>query len=195
MNADTVIFFACAVIAVFGATMMITQRNPVAAVLYLIVSLVAQAVCYVQLGGLFLAAILVIVYAGAILVLFLFVIMLLNLRTTDMGETSREPVSSFTKYVVALLLVVELVLAIKGGVIQTTTTGILGMVPDDFGSVAAVSRLLFTRYLYAFELTGVLLLVAIVGAVVMAKRDKGEDVVFLPDRGQPTESRSEGVTK
>jgi NADH-quinone oxidoreductase subunit J len=193
MNADTVIFFACAVIAVFGATMMISQRNPVAAVMYLIVSLVAQAVCYVQLGGLFMGAVLIVVYAGAILVLFLFVIMLLNLRTTDTGDGQREPISSFTKYVVALLLVVELVMAIKGGMIQATTTGILSMVPDDFGSVASVAKLLFTRYLYPFELTGILLLVAIVGAVVLVKRDRGESPAVVPDRGQNADNASEGV--
>jgi NADH-quinone oxidoreductase subunit J len=193
MNADTVIFFACAVIAVFGATMMISQRNPVAAVMYLIVSLVAQAVCYVQLGGLFMGAVLIVVYAGAILVLFLFVIMLLNLRTTDTGDGQREPISSFTKYVVALLLVVELVLAIKGGMIQATTTGILSMVPDDFGSVASVAKLLFTRYLYPFELTGVLLLVAIVGAVVLVKRDRSESPAVIPDRNQGADKPSEGV--
>ncbi len=99
MTLDTVIFFISAVVAVFGATMMIAQRNPVASVLYMILSLVAQAVIYVQLGALFVGAMLVIVYAGAIMVLFLFVIMLLNLRgSEDLGHTRRRS-AQFTKYV------------------------------------------------------------------------------------------------
>ncbi|MFH1686047.1 MAG: NADH-quinone oxidoreductase subunit J, partial [bacterium] len=80
MSIDVAIFWISALVAVVSAALMIGQRNPIASVLYLIVSMAAQAVLYIQLGGLFMGAILVIVYAGAILVLFLFVIMLLNLR-------------------------------------------------------------------------------------------------------------------
>ncbi len=174
MSIDTVIFFISAVVAVFGATMMITQRNPVASVLYFIVSLLAQAVCYVQLGALFVGAMLVIVYAGAIMVLFLFVIMLLNLRGTEDLGASTGRVSRFTKYLVSILLIAELVFVIKSVFIPATTTGIMSMPADEFGNVAPVSKLLFTRYLYPFELTGVLLLVAIVGAVVLAKIDRGD---------------------
>jgi len=168
MNLDTVIFFVSAIVAVFSAAMMITQRNPIASVLYFILSLVAQAVCYIQLGALFVGAMLVIVYAGAIMVLFLFVIMLLNLRGSEDLDAPRAPVSRFTKYLVSVLLITELVFVIRTAVIPATTTGVESMPVDNFGEVAAVSKLLFTRYLYPFELTGVLLLVAIVGAVVLA---------------------------
>ena len=113
MSFDLVIFIASAVIAVFGATMMIAQRNPVASVLYMILSLVAQAVLFVQLGALFLGAILVVVYAGAIMVLFLFVIMLLNLRGDEDLGAPMPPVSLFTKYVFSVLLVMELVFIVK----------------------------------------------------------------------------------
>ncbi|MFQ5452863.1 MAG: NADH-quinone oxidoreductase subunit J, partial [Candidatus Zixiibacteriota bacterium] len=113
INLDTVIFIVSAVVAIFGATMMISLRNPVLSVLSLIVSLVAQAVLYIQLGAMFLGAILIIVYAGAILVLFLFVIMLLNIRSTeDFGENSL-PVNRFVKYALSLLLVLEFVFVIK----------------------------------------------------------------------------------
>ena len=183
MNLDTVIFFISAVVAVFGATMMITQRNPIASVLYLVVSLVAQAVCYVQLGALFLGAILVIVYAGAIMVLFLFVIMLLNLRGSEDLGTPLKPVSRYTKYSVSILLIVELVLVIKGVFLRTATTGIISMPTEEFGSVAAVAKMLFTRYLYPFELTGILLLAAIVGAVVMAKQDDRDEAAPESETG------------
>jgi NADH-quinone oxidoreductase subunit J len=174
MNLDTVIFLISAVIAVFGGTMMIFQRNPVASVLYLILSLVAQAVLYIQLSALFMGAVLIIVYAGAILVLFLFVIMLLNLRgTEDLGEPS-PPVSLISKYFISILFAVELILVIQAVVVSKSTSGLLTMTPDDFGSVQTVAMKLFTDYLYPFELTGVLLLVAVVGAVVIAKKETGE---------------------
>jgi NADH-quinone oxidoreductase subunit J len=80
MLLETIIFYIAAGFALGGAAMMVSQRNPIASVLYLVVSLVAQAILYVQLSALFVGALLIIIYTGAILVLFLFVIMLLNLR-------------------------------------------------------------------------------------------------------------------
>jgi len=170
MTIDQVIFIVSAVIAVFGATMMIFQRNPVASVLYLILSLVAQAVLYVQLGGMFIGAVLVIVYAGAILVLFLFVIMMLNLRGGDSFDEPTPPLSTMTKYAVPILLFVEMVFITKGSAFKSAAGPLESAVPDSFGSVESVANLLFTRYLYPFELTSILLLAAIVGAVVLAGR-------------------------
>lgn len=176
MTIDQVIFIISAVVAVFGATMMIFQRNPVASVLYLILSLVAQAVLYVQLGGLFIGAVLVIVYAGAIMVLFLFVIMMLNLRPGDEFQEDTPPLSRMTKYLVSVLLFVEMVFIIKDSAFNAVA-GPLGMTTaDSFGSVEEVATLLFTRYLYPFELTSILLLVAIVGAVVLAGRTVKEEL-------------------
>lgn len=169
MNVDTVIFFVSAAVAVFGATMMITQRNPIAAVLYLIVSLLAQAVLYIQLGALFLGALLIIIYAGAILVLFLFVIMLLNLRGREDFGSAGSPFSKGTALVVSVLLVVELIAVAQSAVfVQSGPIGMMRKADGLFGSVEEVGTLLFTKYLYPFELTSILLLAAIVGAVVMA---------------------------
>ena len=169
MNVDTVIFFVSAAVAVFGATMMITQRNPIAAVLYLIVSLLAQAVLYIQLGAVFLGALLIIIYAGAILVLFLFVIMLLNLRGREEFGSGGSPFSKVTALIVSVLLVVELIAVARSAVfVQSGPVGMMGKAEGLFGSVEQVGTLLFTKYLYPFELTSILLLAAIVGAVVMA---------------------------
>jgi NADH-quinone oxidoreductase subunit J len=170
MTFDLIIFVVSAGVAVFGATMMIAQRSPVASVMYMILSLVAQAVCYVQLGGLFLGAILVVVYAGAIMVLFLFVIMLLNLRGNENMGTSEPAVSQFTKLVFGILLTLELAFIVKAAPFSGSLTGIVGAESDSFGSVKAVAEMMFTDYLYPFELTGVLLLVAVVGAVVIARK-------------------------
>lgn len=190
MNLDSVIFIISAVVAVFGATMMISQRNPVASVLYMIVSLLAQAVLYLQLNALFMGAVLIIVYAGAILVLFLFVIMLLNLRGRELDDGVKEPISRITKYLVSILFIIEMIFVIHSGFVSsgmdggfTTTTA------DSFGSVEAVAELLFTRYLYPFELTSILLLAAIVGAVVMAKKvDKNLDDVAMDENKSGTQA-------
>ena len=170
MSLDLVMFTVSAVVAVLGATMMIAQRNPVASVLYMILSLVAQAACYVQLGALFLGAILVVVYAGAILVLFLFVIMLLNLRGGEDLGAPPPALSQLTKYVFAVLLTLELAFIVKAAPLAQVTTGVLEAPANDFGSVKSVAERLFTGYLYPFELTGVLLLAAVVGAVVIARK-------------------------
>ncbi|MFZ1683551.1 MAG: NADH-quinone oxidoreductase subunit J [Candidatus Zixiibacteriota bacterium] len=173
MNIDWAIFVISSVIAVFGAVMMIGQKNPVASVLYLILSFVAQAVLYVQLGALFVGVMLIIVYAGAIMVLFLFVIMLLNLRGgEDLGQHSK-PVSKAVKLLISGLMLVELIFVIRGAFLGFSSSGFATTVPsDDFGAIRPVSMLLFTKYLYPFELTGVLMLIAVVGAVVISRKDR-----------------------
>jgi NADH-quinone oxidoreductase subunit J len=121
------------------------------------------------------AAVLIIVYAGAILVLFLFVIMLLNLRGREDLVDHSPPLSRFTKYLVSVLLFVELLFVIRSGFFADAgVTGIMAPLPSTFGTVEEIARLLFTRYLYPFELTSILIVSAIVGAVVIAKRDKGK---------------------
>ncbi|MFH2047893.1 MAG: NADH-quinone oxidoreductase subunit J [bacterium] len=184
MNLDSIIFIISAVVAVFGATMMISQRNPVASVLYMIVSLVAQAVLYLQLNALFMGAVLIIVYAGAILVLFLFVIMLLNLRGKELDDSVKEPISRITKYIISILFIIEMVFVIRSGFVSSGMDGgFVTTTTDSFGSVEAVAELLFTRYLYPFELTSILLLAAIVGAVVMAKKvNKNLDNVAMDEK-------------
>jgi NADH-quinone oxidoreductase subunit J len=160
-------------VAIGAAVMMILQRNPVASVLYMVVSLVAQAILYVQLSALFIGALLIIVYAGAILVLFLFVIMLLNLR----GESfkgKQAPLAKGTKIGLAAILFIEIAAIIRQMVVPSNATERTVDVASDFGSVESVAGLLFREYLYPFELTSILLLAAIVGAVVIAKRDRSE---------------------
>jgi len=173
MTLDSIIFAISAAVAVFGALMMVTSRNPVASVLYMIVSLVAQAVLYVQLAAIFLTAVLIIVYTGAILVLFLFVIMLLNLRGGEDLSAPTPLLTRFTKFLIGILLLLEVVFVFKGLVFPDAgTTAVMEMQAGAFGSAEEVAMLLYTKYLYPFELTGVLLLVAIVGAVVIARRER-----------------------
>ncbi|MCX6830471.1 MAG: NADH-quinone oxidoreductase subunit J [candidate division Zixibacteria bacterium] len=170
---ELIIFYFAAVAAVGGALMMILQRNPVASVLYLIVSLVALAVLFVQLNAIFVGALLIIVYAGAILVLFLFVIMLLNLRGEKFTE-KRPRMDKATRLILAVVFFAELVIIIKEMAFPQRMNSLMVQASPDFGTVRPVAELLYTKYIYPFELTSILLLVAIVGAVVMARKDKSE---------------------
>lgn len=192
MTLDQAIFGVSSIVAIFGIIMMLAQRNPVASVLYLILSLVSQAVLYIQLSAIFLAGVLIIVYAGAIMILFLFVIMLLNLRgTEDLGPGSK-PVGNITKYAVSALLLAELVFMIRTSFFSNPGgTGVGSLQPDGFGSVKQVASLFFTKYLYPFELVSILLLAAIVGAVVMAKKElEGEPEHHeLPQPSDTTEKK------
>lgn len=164
---DWVIFIACAVVAIGSAVLVIVQRNPIASVMYLVTSFVAQAVLFIQLQAAFVAILQIIVYAGAIMVLFLFVIMLLNLRREDFGKDIRLRFKPLA-IAFATVLLIEFIVVINASLIPSQSKATL---PIDFGSVQEVGRELFTTYLYPFELTSVLLIVAILGAVVMAKKE------------------------
>lgn len=192
LSIDGAIFIISAAVAVFGATMMFAQRNPVASVLYFILSLVSQAVLYIQLGAIFVSAILIIVYSGAILVLFLFVIMLLNLRgDEDLGKGS-PTLSNLTKFILAIGMIVEFAFIIKSSIFgRTVSTGVMDQRVTGFGSAENVATLLFTRYLYPFELTSILLLAAIVGAVMIAKKEKGEKSEKIPEVSAKIDSKSD----
>jgi NADH-quinone oxidoreductase subunit J len=174
MVLELIIFYLAAIFAIGGAVMMIMQRNPVASVLYMVVSLVAQAILYVQLSALFVGALLIIVYAGAIMVLFLFVIMLLNLRGERFTGKS-YPLRRGTKITLAAVIFVELIFIIRQLALPDQARAAMTPAPPDFGAVEPVATRLFREFLYPFELTSVLLLVAIIGAVIIARRDRSKD--------------------
>lgn len=180
MTLDLAIFGVSAIVAVFGATMMIAQRNPIASVLFFILSILAQAVLYLQLGALFVGLMLIIVYAGAIMVLFLFVIMLLNLRVSGDDAEKTPPLSRLTKLVLGALMALELAFIVRGMAGGGTAAGFMNAPVTDFGSAISVSRLLYTKYMYPLQLTGVLLLVAVVAAVVIARRDSTDGLEEEP---------------
>lgn len=163
---ETFIFLAAAAVAISSAILVVTQRNPIASVMYLVTSFVAQVILFIKLHAVFLAILQVIVYAGAILVLFLFVIMLLNLRREDFGKDIKlryKPVA----IAFAIVLLIQIVVIVNGSAIAESPGAHLSA---DFGSVQSVGVELFTKYVYPFELASVLLIVAVLGAVVMAKK-------------------------
>ena len=172
---ETLIFYALSGLAICASALVIGQRNPMYSVMMLIASFGALAGLYVQLDAPFVAVVQIIIYAGAIMVLFLFVVMLLNAPREDGSEWDRshplrQPAVVRFGGLLAMLLVVELGWALLSGRGLGGPVGALGDA-ETVGSVRVLGRVLFTDYVFAFEATSVLILVAMVGAVVLARRE------------------------
>ncbi|HEY5997638.1 MAG TPA: NADH-quinone oxidoreductase subunit J [Candidatus Deferrimicrobiaceae bacterium] len=159
---EQILFVIFGAIAVGGALMVVTRRHPMASALYLILTLFAVAALFVLRQAHFLAAIQVIVYAGAVVVLFIFVIMLINVPDRKL-PVERATGLRFLGVIVAGLFIVETALVAR-------RLGEPASRAADAGSVQAVGRALFGDYLLAFEVTSVLLLAGVIGAIALAKR-------------------------
>ena len=161
---EVLVFVATAAVAVVAALVVLLHRNPVIGALFLVANLLSIAVLYLLLNAQFLAAIQVIVYAGAIMVLILFVIMLLNLRRESVvfgtGGTMQK---SFALIASAAFLL--MVARAAAGVPQRS-----GALPNGFGTVEYVAQRLFGTFYYPFEAISLVLLAAMAGAIVLAKR-------------------------
>jgi NADH-quinone oxidoreductase subunit J len=169
---DALFFWILAAAAVVASLLVIGQRNPMHSVRWLIVSFCALSGLYVLLGAPFVAAIQIIIYAGAIMVLFLFVVMLLNVPREDAptGYQARLIGGAGPRRfgaVLAALLVVELFWAFA----RIQTAPLPGDAPE--ATVLQIGTRLFRHYTFAFEATSVLILVAMVGAVVLARKERG----------------------
>ena len=166
-----IVFYLMAALALGGSFGVVTSKSPVASLLFMVVALASLAGVFVLLEAHFLAAVQVIVYAGAIMVLFLFVIMLLNLGH-DYDKDLKWGMASVLSFVVVGVLAGFL--ASRVGVTPAGPGPQGGSVIDvalqEKGAVGAIADPLFTTYVVPFEITGILLLVAIVGALALAKR-------------------------
>ena len=167
---DTIVFLVAAVICLTGALGVILARNPVHSALMLVMTLFGIAVQFVSQEAHFLAAVQVIVYAGAIVVLFLFVIMLLGVDTAQNLEIGALPAQKWAALcfgVGSLALTGYIILAVDNPV--TGRPGMSGAI-DETANVRLLARSLFSNYVYAFELTSLLLVIAVIGAVVLARK-------------------------
>jgi NADH-quinone oxidoreductase subunit J len=158
------VFLVLAAVVVAGAVSLILQRHPIHSALSLIVVMVALAGLYLLQGAEFVAAVQIIVYAGAIMVLFIFVIMLLNA-----GEEERSNVSRLARFVGVPLGVVFLV---EVAYWIARATAHLGAAPAEMVSTRELSTLLFREFVFPFELTSFLVLIALLGALVLARREE-----------------------
>lgn len=170
MTFETILFFFIASAAIGSALMMITRPNPLKGVLFLILNFFCLAVLYLLLQAQFIAVIQILVYAGAIMVLFLFVVMLLGAESTGRVLTGRpwwiQPVPLF----LGLALIAETIYIVYARLAGSLPPA--GDVAAGFGDPAAVGELLFSKYLLPFEATSILLLAAMVGAIVLIRVEK-----------------------
>jgi NADH-quinone oxidoreductase subunit J len=171
MILQTIAFYVFAAFVVGSAFMVISARNPVHSVLFLILTFFNSAGLFVLLGAEFLAMILVIVYVGAVAVLFLFVVMMLDINFVRLRE-------GFLQYLpigasVGLLLLVEMVLVVGVLVTSPETVAVAAAPTPNITAVSnteALGALLYTEYVYLFQAAGMILLVAMIGAIVLAHR-------------------------
>ncbi|MFZ4633458.1 MAG: NADH-quinone oxidoreductase subunit J [Saprospiraceae bacterium] len=159
------VFLALSVISIITALLMVVTRNPVHSVLYLILTFFVIAALYILLNAQFLAVVHLIVYAGAIMVLFLFVLMLLNLSKDT--EPQKSVAWRWSAAATSGMLLVVLIGALRSGIQMAEGNPTNGQV----GLVENLGKVLFTDYVVPFEIAGILFLAAMVGAVLVGKRD------------------------
>jgi NADH-quinone oxidoreductase subunit J len=168
----TFTFYLFGIVAVVSALLFVTRKSPVAAALWLVTTMFCLAALYVMLDAQFIGAIQVLVYAGAIMVVFLFVIMLLNLGHPSELADARGTGWKLAAGAVGVALLAEVFTLMRARVSDRLALppGFVAQEIAKEGAIAPIARPLFTEYLLAFELTSILLLAAIVGAVVLGRR-------------------------
>ena len=166
-----IVFYAAAIVTLVSALLCITRKSPLASALWLVNVLFNLSVIYVLLDAHFIAAVQILVYAGAIMVLFLFVIMLLNIGRLGASDL-KGPAGKVIALVAGLVMVAELwgLSRIELPAGSALPDGAVARMVETQGAVQVIAQPLFQQYLVPFELTSVMLLAALVGAVVLAKR-------------------------
>lgn len=173
MILQALVFYLFAFIAVGAGVMVIAARNPVHSVLFLILAFFNSAGLFVLMGAEFLAMLLVVVYVGAVAVLFLFVVMMLEVDFIRLREGFQQymPIGA----VLGLVLLAELVVVV-GGYFMIVTDGVTAVpsspVVGDITNAEALGRVLYTEYVYIFQAAGLVLLVAMIGAIVLTLRQR-----------------------
>jgi NADH-quinone oxidoreductase subunit J len=178
MTYTTAIFYFFAAILVFAGLRVITARNPVHAALFLVLAFFTAAGLWMLLEAEFLAITLVLVYVGAVMVLFLFVVMMLDINLDKLREGFWDylPLAGF----VSVLLVIEMALILGSRHFGLEVMGTPAPHPADYSNTKELGRLLYTDYVYAFELAAVILLVAIVAAIALTLRRRKDSKYIDP---------------
>ncbi|MFT6583539.1 MAG: NADH-quinone oxidoreductase subunit J [Alphaproteobacteria bacterium] len=166
-------FYLFAFVAVAAGVMVISSRNPVHSVLFLILTFFSAAGLFVLMGAEFLAMVLVIVYVGAVAVLFLFVVMMLDINFVEMREGVLQylPIGAM----IGVVLLAELIVVGSGWVVEPVRGALAGAPTppiDQVTNTNALGRLVYTHYIYLFQASGMVLLVAMIGAIVLTLRDR-----------------------
>ncbi|WP_291995174.1 NADH-quinone oxidoreductase subunit J [Candidatus Accumulibacter sp. ACC003] len=179
MEFKTFVFYFFAAIMVFAGLRVITSRNPVHAALFLVLAFFSASGVWMLLQAEFLAIALILIYVGAVMVLFLFVVMLLDINLDRLREGFWDylPLGS----IIALLMVAEMGLVLGGNYLGLLESHV-PQAAADASNVQAIGRLIFTEYVYPFELASVVLLVGIVAAVALTQRGKRKNKAVSPSQ-------------
>jgi NADH-quinone oxidoreductase subunit J len=191
MSLASAFFYLFAAIMVASAFMVIAARNPVHSVLYLILAFFNAAGLFLLMGAEFLAMILVVVYVGAVAVLFLFVVMMLDVDFAELREGFLQymPVGAL----VGIIVLIELIMVVGGWAISSEAPRLIAeKLPEGMTNTEALGRVLYTDYLYFFQLSGLILLVAMIGAIVLTLRHK-EGVKRQDIAAQVARSKAKGL--
>ena len=168
---ELVVFWVCAVLAVAGALGMVLSRKAVHSALWIALTMINLAILYVANSAPFLGMVQVIVYTGAVMMLFLFVLMVVGVDSSDsLIETIRG--QRLAAILLGLGLAILLIWGVGNGLAESTTVGLDAANEADGGNVQGIANLIFTQYLLAFELTSALLITAAMGAMVLAHRER-----------------------
>ncbi|MGL9717922.1 MAG: NADH-quinone oxidoreductase subunit J [Wolbachia sp.] len=184
----TFFFYFFAILSILSAVCVISARNPVHAVLFLIFTFVNSAALFILLGAEFIAMMVLIVYIGAVAVLFLFVVMMLDIDYIRLHQ-------GFAKHLTVGSILCVVFFLIISFVIRSSALNISNVINYNANNVKAIGNLLYTDYMYAFHLSGILLLVAIVGAIALTLQDKKKGIKRQNVLKQLTQSSSVKLVK
>lgn len=173
MIISTIAFYLFAAMTIASAFMVISAKNPVHSVLYLILAFFNSAALFVLLGAEFIAMILVVVYVGAVAVLFLFVVMMLDINFAELrqGFLQYLPIGGL----IGLILLIELILVVSGWALSPEAIQVgsqISPVVSDLTNTEQLGRIIYTDYAYLFQIAGMILLVAMIGAIVLTNRSR-----------------------
>jgi NADH-quinone oxidoreductase subunit J len=195
MIIPALVFYLFAGICVASAVMVIASRNPVHSVLFLILAFVNASGLFMLMGAEFLAMILVVVYVGAVAVLFLFVIMMLDVDFAELRQGFLEylPVG----LLIGVIFLAELLLVAGGWVLNPSLAkSVVAPIPSNVSNIEALGLVLYTRYVYYFQLAGGVLLVAMIGAIVLTLRHKPSvRRQSIPEQNARTKAKAMDVRK
>ncbi len=196
MIAHATFFYFFSIIAIFSAIMVVTSKNTVYSVFYLILDFISISCLFIMIGAEFLGMIMLIVYVGAVAVLFLFVVMMLNVSGTKDKQFKRKISYSHISFgsLISLIIFLELIIVVGGWKYKPNIVEVSSIIIDkDFTNTHAIGNVIYTDYIHLFQLAGLILLVSMIGAIVLTYR-KREGIKKQSYFKQISREKKEAVT-
>jgi len=196
MIAHTIFFYFFSIIAIFSAIMVVSSKNTIYSVFYLILDFISISCLFIMIGAEFLGMIMLIVYVGAVAVLFLFVVMMLNVSGTKDKQFKRKISYSHISFgsLISLIIFLELIIVVGGWKYKPNIVEVSSIIIDkDFTNTHAIGNVIYTDYIHLFQLAGLILLVSMIGAIVLTYR-KREGIKKQSYFKQISREKKEAVT-